>query len=209
MRPISEKPTNDRPSANRPIEPAGGAALRQAEPVQGRERADWHQSEQVLFGQSRPGGVESLWMALGGGTNPTFDIRLRVHYDGGTTLDWDIDFGTLLACCTLVRPSGGRSLPRTRRQISGIARKTHRLRAVRGASPSDDLPSGYHARTWGAKRGLKGCGRRAGRTPRTRRDRASPGRRDGDNGRMLTYSRSYFRRPGSASQLCQSCWAGW
>lgn len=53
--------------------------------------------EQVLFDQSGPGSVVSLWMALGGGPGPSLDGRLQVFYDGSSSPAIDIDFGTLLA----------------------------------------------------------------------------------------------------------------
>ncbi|MFD2422360.1 DUF2961 domain-containing protein [Amycolatopsis pigmentata] len=55
------------------------------------------QSELTLFDRTGPGVVKSLWMALGGGNNPTLDGRVRIYYDGRTSPDMDIDVGTLFA----------------------------------------------------------------------------------------------------------------
>lgn len=43
------------------------------------------------------GCVRSVWMAVGGGNNPTLDARLQVFYDGDATPGLDMDLGTLLA----------------------------------------------------------------------------------------------------------------
>ena len=56
-----------------------------------------YQAEQTLLDVSGPGNVVSLWMALGGGSMPALDARLRVYYDGSPTPAIDIDLGTLLA----------------------------------------------------------------------------------------------------------------
>lgn len=53
--------------------------------------------ELTLFDKTGPGVVRSLWMALGGGNNPTLDGRIRIYYDGSTTPAFDIDIGTLFA----------------------------------------------------------------------------------------------------------------
>ncbi len=54
-------------------------------------------SELTLFDRTGPGVVKSLWMALGGGNNPTLDGRIRIYYDGNTSPAVDIDVGTLFA----------------------------------------------------------------------------------------------------------------
>lgn len=55
------------------------------------------QQEQTLFSKNGPGVVKSLWMALGGGNNPTLDGRIRIYYDGNPVPSMDIDVGTLFA----------------------------------------------------------------------------------------------------------------
>jgi hypothetical protein len=52
---------------------------------------------ELLYDDSGPGVVKSIWMALGGGNNCTLDGRLQVFYDAKPAPDIDIDFGTLLA----------------------------------------------------------------------------------------------------------------
>jgi hypothetical protein len=51
----------------------------------------------TLFDRAGPGVAKSLWMALGGGNNPTLDGRIRVYYDGNPDPAIDIDIGTLFA----------------------------------------------------------------------------------------------------------------
>lgn len=54
-------------------------------------------TEATLLDVNGPGRVETVWMALGGGNQPTLDGRIRVFYDGAAQPAIDIDVGTLFA----------------------------------------------------------------------------------------------------------------
>jgi hypothetical protein len=104
----------DYPTASTPITAArmealerigdGANPLRQAGLRAGKLRLAKQEAITVAVNQSftlanlaGPGSVQSIWMALGGGSGPCLDARLRVFYDGASTPDIDIDLGTLLA----------------------------------------------------------------------------------------------------------------
>lgn len=53
-------------------------------------------AEQTMLSVNGPGCVESLWMAIGGGTGHV-DGRIRIYYDGSSTPALDVDIGTLTA----------------------------------------------------------------------------------------------------------------